>query len=452
MKTSVLTIVLLLFAQADNSGPLPSEPVTLTFLYNDWVIPDRLPGPDKVLEEFTHETGIRVKLLPPPEGALNELDFWRELLQNGSPTPDVYGIDVIWPGILGNYFLDLKAYLGAELAAQDPTLVRSYSTGDKVVGVPYHTNVATLLYRTDLLRKYGYKEPPKTWDELERMAARIQTGERAAGKKDFWGYVWQGSAGEALTCNALEWQFAEGGGRIIEDDGTISVNNPSAIRAWGRAAHWIGTISPPGVVAYREWDSTNVWASGNAAFHRAWESDVRLKYLEGVVGETIVGLPMKGRVGVTNMPAGPAGRASTLGGSALAVSRFSKHPQEALALVRFLLKMDTPHNQIQPEHGAQTQPELYDLPGILDRHWIAGGSNQLWEGIIARPSKVTGGKYEEVAKAYIKAVHSVLTRERSAGEAAAALEKELIEITGFRTGSPLSGSRGLSDSNAGLKR
>jgi trehalose/maltose transport system substrate-binding protein len=452
IRMAALGLVLLGMAQPDNFGTPFPEPVTLTFLYNDWDIPDRLPGPSKVLEEFTRETGVQVKLLPPPEGALNELDLWRELLQNGSPTPDVYGIDVIWPGVLGNYFLDLKPYLGAELSVQDPMLVRSYSVGNKVVGIPYHTNVATLLYRTDLLRKYGYKAPPKTWDELEKMAARIQAGERAAGKKDFWGYVWQGSAGEALTCNALEWQFAEGGGRIIEDDGTISVNNPRAIRAWERAARWVGTISPPGVVAFREWDSTNVWASGQAAFHRAWESDARLKYLEGSsVGETIVGLPMKGRVGVTNMPAGPAGRGSTLGGSALAVSRFSKHRQEALALVRFLLKTDTPNERTYLEHGAPTQPELYDLPGILDHGWTSGKPSQKWDGVIARPSGITGDKYEEVAKAYIEAVHSVLTHERKASEAAAAVEKELIEITGFRKGTPLDGSRGLSNSSIGPK-
>jgi len=55
----------------------------------------------------------------------------------------------------------------------------------------------------------------------------------------------QGASAEALTCNALEWQFAEGGGQIIEDDRTISVNNPAAIRAWEQAKRWIGTISPP---------------------------------------------------------------------------------------------------------------------------------------------------------------------------------------------------------------
>jgi len=56
------------------------------------------------------------------------------------------------------------------------------------------------------------------------MAARIQAGERAKGKSDFGVCVWQG-AGEGLTCNALEWQASDGGGRIIEEDKTIAVNN-----------------------------------------------------------------------------------------------------------------------------------------------------------------------------------------------------------------------------------
>ena len=89
-------------------------------------------------------------------------------------------------------------------------------------------------------------------------------------RKDFWGYVWQGDAGEALTCNALEWQVAAGGGRIIEQDRTISVNNPAAIGAWERARRWIGWISPPGVVAYRETDTMLIFDSGRAAFNRIW--------------------------------------------------------------------------------------------------------------------------------------------------------------------------------------
>jgi hypothetical protein len=41
-----------------------------------------------------------------------------------------------------------------------------------------------------------------------------------------------------------------------------------------------------------------------------------------------------------------------------------------------------------------------------------------------------------VSQAYSQAVHSVLTGERSAPIAAAALEKQLVAITGFKTGPP----------------
>jgi trehalose/maltose transport system substrate-binding protein len=56
--------------------------------------------------------------------------------------------------------------------------------------------------------------------------------------------------------------------------------------------------------------------------------------------------------------------------------------------------------------------------------------------VVARPSIVAGPKYEDVTRAYIRAVHSVLTGEKTASAAAAALEKELVEITSFRPGPP----------------
>jgi ABC-type glycerol-3-phosphate transport system substrate-binding protein len=48
-------------------------------------------------------------------------------------------------------------------------------------------------YRSDLLEKYGFKNPPSTWSELQSMAQKIQEGERAT-DKDFYGFLFQGSA------------------------------------------------------------------------------------------------------------------------------------------------------------------------------------------------------------------------------------------------------------------
>jgi len=199
VKIAGLLGILLLFFGLGCSRQSSNAPVTVTFLDIEYDTPDRLPGLAQDLQAFTQETGIRVKRLPRPEGSLNQLAMWRELLQKGGATPDVYGIDVIWSGIFNRYLLDLKPYFATELASEYPVVAASYTVGDKVVAIPRHAYVGVLMYLPGLLRRYGYRKPPKTWDELERMATRIQAGERAKGQKDFWGYVWQGGISEDLT-------------------------------------------------------------------------------------------------------------------------------------------------------------------------------------------------------------------------------------------------------------
>ena len=254
MAAPVCVMLLSLLLQGC-TRPTVHEPVTLTLLDQEWTTRKFTEARERELQQFTRETGIRVKLLPAPESAREKLVLWQELLGAGASGPDVYGIDVIWPRILAEYFIDLKPYFAIEMSLQFPAIAASYTVDNKLVALPYYANIGLLYYRSDLLQQYGYRAPPGNWDELEGMAARIQAGERAKGNKQFWGFVWQGAATEALTCNALEWQASDGGGHIIEGDSTISVNNPRAIRSWQRAARWVGSISPPSVVGYKEWDA-----------------------------------------------------------------------------------------------------------------------------------------------------------------------------------------------------
>jgi trehalose/maltose transport system substrate-binding protein len=411
-------------------------PVALTFVDQGWATPAFNQERERELQQFTRETGIQVKLLPSPESTREQLVLWRELLRPGVSGPDVYTIDVIWPGILNENFVDLKPYFASEISAGFPAITASYTVDNKLVAVPYDANIGLLYYRSDLLREYGYREPPRTWDELESMAARIQAGERARDKKDkkqFWGFVWQGAATEALSCNALEWQAAEGGGQVIEKDKTISVNNPDAIRAWQRGARWVGSISPPGVVGYKEWDSLNVWMAGDAAFMRNWTS--------AYVDSQAAGSPIHNKFDVSLLPGGKAGRLGTLGGTGLAVSRFSTHPREAVELVRYLISRDVQIRRSRLLTEAPTRPELYDLAEAREPNpRFAQLSQAFRTGIVSRPSNLTGKKYEEVSNAYMQAVHSVLTGERSGPESAQALENELVRITGFKKGPPPKGS------------
>jgi len=421
-------LLLLLEACTGSSVREPSR-VTLTFVDQQFVSKQYVEEYKQELQQFTRETGIQVNFPPSPESTREQLALRQELLKMGASSPDVYSIDVIWPGILNEYFTDLKPYFAKEVASDFPAIVAAYTVDNKLVAMPYRVNLGLLYYRTDLLRQYGYRAPPRTWDELETMATRIQAGERAQGKEDFWGFVWQGAAAEGLTCNALEWQASEGGGRIIEEDKTISVNNPQAIRAWQRAAHWVGSISPPSVVTYKEWDAQNVWIAGDAAFMRNWT----IAY----AGSQATGSPIRDKFDVTLLPGGKTSGAGTLGGSGLAVSRFSAHPREALELVMYLTSRDVRVRRSQALSGPTTEPEIHEPLGVLEPDPRFGLLGQAFRnGIVSRPSNVTGKKYEDVSNAYMQAVHSVLTGEKQAPEATAALEKELVRITGFKTGPP----------------
>jgi trehalose/maltose transport system substrate-binding protein len=404
----------------------------VTFVDPEWSkdLTDHSVVADDRLKDFTQRTGIGVRHLPTPESTLEQLDLVRKMLRQGNSSPDVYGVDVIWPGVLSDELIDLKSYLGPELSSINADVVDSYTVKGKVVAVPYHSDLGVLFYRRDLLRRYGYKAPPRTWDELEQMAARIQSGERARGQKDFWGFTWPGAAGEGLTCNALEWQVSEGGGRIIEANGTISVNNPGAIRSWQRAAHWIGWISPPSVTSLQEWDAVNAfYRVGTSAFYRGWARSYLLSVRD--IPST------RDTIGITSIPAGKNAQAATLGGFGLGLSRSSRHTTEALQLTRFLIHREIEIEETRANDESQNWPGLYDPTAILRARQNSAGHGKLQvSGVVARPSIVAGEKYEDVSRAYIQAVRSVLLGQSKAPEAAASLQQELVRITGFKPGPP----------------
>ncbi len=421
----------------------PAEPVTLIFFDSDFrgVPGDHRLIPDEYLQEFTRETGIHVSDLPTPEDNKAKLDLAMDWLRSGAPSPDFYGVDMIWAGQMADYLVDLQPYFASEISSQDPELIASNKVQGKVVAMPLPEqplDVQVLVYRTDLLAKYGYKTPPRTWDELERMAARIQAGERANGKKDFWGFVWAGAIAtdsEQLTMEGLEWQAAEGGGHIIESDGKISVNNANVIRSWERAAQWVGSISPPSVLSYTATDAENkFWVSGETAF---------------LLGHSIVyeiyaqDRPFRDQAGVTSVPAGKAARVATIGGYALGISRFSAHRAEAIKFIQFLFRKHAEFIAVGRPKKSGRKIAYFEVPTVMKEiypWWCKPGESGGSE-VISRPSAVAGSNYEAVSKAYTNALHSVLARESTAPAAAAALESELVRIMGNDRARSGTGSR-----------
>lgn len=379
----------------------------------------------KTLGPFVGKQGFQLRYIPSFESVNDRLEIYRQLLRDHSPQPDIFEIDIIWPSILADDLVDLKPYLGADIGAFPPELLKAFTVGGRLVAIPLYMDTSLLYYRADLLKKYGFPRPPETWDELEKMAKVIQSGERRAGKKDFWGYVWQGRAYEGLTCDALEWQISAGGGPILNEDRTVSVCNRNAIGALDRAASWVGTISPPGVVAYDEYDSFNVWQSGNAAFMRHWGYIYASARKESC--------PVRNCFGVAMLPGGMGGRYRALGGKAVAVSRYSEHRDEAIATLRYLTSAGTQRIRAGQIGSVPTNSLLQQSAAVMEKTPFHGPlAGQVMTDVVARPSVIAGKSYDAVSRAYFEAVHSALTHQANPQEALAKLEKQLVQITGFR--------------------
>ncbi len=377
---------------------------------------------ERAASAWSQKSGHTVRIDTPPE--LTNERYFKYLIElgDGDDRIDVYQIDVIWPGLLARYMVDLANYVPAEeVAGHFQTIIENNTVDGRLVGMPWYTDVGLLYYRTDLLEKQGLAVP-QDWSDLADMAAHIQEAERGEGRKDFWGFVFQGAAYEGLTCNALEWVSAAGGGTILDEEGSITVNNPKAVLALGRAANWIGTVSPRRVTSFNEEDARAMFQLGNAAFMRNWP------YAWSLLSAP--DSPVAGKVDVMPLPrGGPVGQsAATLGGWQLAVSKFSKNPEVAADLVRYLTSPEVQKDRAVNGSYAPTIESLYEDPEVLANPLFAKLKPVL-ETAVARPSHVAGENYMAVTARFWEAVHNTLTGDGSAADNLAALEDQLRLIS-----------------------
>jgi trehalose/maltose transport system substrate-binding protein len=373
---------------------------------------------------WAEATGNQVKVISTPNSATERLALYQQILAANSSDIDVFQIDVIWPGILASHLIDLKEYIDDETIAQHfPAIIENNTVDGHLVGMPWFTDAGILYYRKDLLEKHG-KTPPVTWEDLNQTAIEIQDAERAEGNDKMWGFVFQAKAYEGLTCNALEWIDSFGGGTIVADDGSITINNEKAAEALNLASTWIGSIAPEGVLNYAEEEARGVFQSGNAVFMRNWPYAWALGNAEDS--------PIKGKIGVSALPmgSGDGGKhTGTLGGWQLAVSRYSNNVELAADLVKHLTSYDEQKRRAIEGSYNPTIAALYKDQEVLAASPFFGELYETFTNAVARPSRVSGEKYNQVSSEFFNAVHTVLSGETDAASSLEALESKLDRLS-----------------------
>jgi trehalose/maltose transport system substrate-binding protein len=374
--------------------------------------------------KFEKDTGNKVNIVTMPSSSSEQFSQYRLWLAAGNADIDVYQTDVVWAPQLSDQFVDLTEATKDVTGTHFASIIASQTVNGKLVALPFYTDAPALFYRKDLLEKYS-KPVPKTWDEMTVTAKEIMDKERADGKSDLWGFVFQGNAYEGLTCNALEWVKSYGGGQIVEADGTISINNPQAAAAIDMAASWIGTISPEGNLAYMEEESRGVWQLGNAVFHRNWP----YAYSLGNGADS----PIAGKFDVAPLPAGEgpdARSAATLGGWNVAVSKYSPDPDAAIELALYLSSAEVQKERALMQSNLPTIEALYDDADIAAGQPIIPAWKEIFQNAVPRPSAPTQVNYNEVSSLFWSAVHDTLSGNGTAAENLEVLEADLEELKG----------------------
>jgi ABC-type sugar transport system, periplasmic component len=199
-------------------------------------------------------------------------------------------------------------------------------------GVPQETNNVALYYNKKLLKEAGV-EPPKTWDELISVAKKLTVP-----SKKQWGFQIPNQKGATMDFfwDIYLWQA---GGEYANAKGTdLGVNSEAGVKAtqlWVDMIrkYKIASLTPPqngfmtGLVAMTmtgPWDIPNFASNKNLDF------------------------------GIAPLPAGPAGNATSIGGTNNFI--FKTTPEKEKAAWDFLMWMAKPDNIAKFAIGYGTIP------------------------------------------------------------------------------------------------
>ena len=368
-------------------------------------------------KRFTQDTGIKVKVVPHPAASDASYSQLARVFSSKSSSFDVAMIDVVWPGAFAPYLVDLKPKLGKEARQHAQGIIRNNTIDGKLVAMPWFGDFGILYYRTDLLRKYGYKSPPKTWNQLFAMAKKIQDGEQQANDK-FYGFVFQGNSYEGLTCDALEWYQSAGAGGFI-DNGKVTINNPKGARILDQFRAQIGKITPRDVTTYQEGEAHTAFVEGNAAFMRNWPYAYS-------IGQDPKSSKIVGKFSVTVLPHAAGKSVGTVGGWQLAVNRYSKNVDASIEFVRYMTSAGA------QKFSAITNTNVPTIPAVARDKAVVKANPYLKPEIanvvrVTRPARDLKTRYNEGSKAIYQGINQILNG-RSASSVLPSIESKLKRV------------------------
>jgi multiple sugar transport system substrate-binding protein len=331
---------------------------------------------DALLKRFEKENpGLRVKSETLPNSSDEQHQFYVINLQAQSRDFDVLALDVVWGAEFARagWLKEIGPWFSPEAQSEFfRAPVEAVTYGGKAFAVPWFIDAGLLYYRKDLLEEQ-HLAPPKTWDGLVSAAQQVM-------KKhpEMYGFVWQGKQYEGLVCNALEFLWSNGGEVIRDGHVVIDSEENRAALALMRDLIRNDGISPELVTTLTEEPSRNLFGNSKSVFLRNWPYAWSLFQQNGSA--------VKDKVGITVLPHFPGKEsAATLGGWQLGINAYSKHPDAAERLIRFLTSYDVQKALAKAYALNPTRKALYRDAELIAAQPFTTQLHEVFEHARSRP-------------------------------------------------------------------
>ncbi len=309
-------------------------------------------GYDELYRQFEEENpGIRIEARGENLGVGDYTQQLQQALAAGEGAGDVVAIE---EGVLVDFlatpeqFVDLRDYLDVEeiQARYLPWVWEAGFAGDQLVGLGTDIGSMGLCFRRDLFEQAGLptdrqqlSEQLQTWDDYIALGQQFMQANTGAAFID----------GATNVYNATLMQFAgEGPGYTYfnEDDEFVMEENPAVRQAFDLTLQMIEAGLSAGIQTFSE-----EWTAGFQ--NNAFATVACPAWMLGQIAENH-GDAGAGLWDVTTIP----GSGGNWGGSWLAVTTQSEHPEEAARLVEFLTR---PEGQLAAFEAAGRLPSLPEL-------------------------------------------------------------------------------------------
>jgi multiple sugar transport system substrate-binding protein len=189
-------------------------------------LPDRVQATQAIVDDFTKETGIKVKLVAVAEDQFNQI-----LTSNAAAgeLPDVIGGLPLGQlrTLSANELVDTEA-VGEVLDGLDPgtfsdSALELTADGDDQLGIPSESWIQLLVYRKDLFDKAGLAAPT-TYDDMLAAAQELDSPDVA-------GFVGANVAGDAFTEQTFEEIGLGNDCQLVDDGGEVTFDSDQCVEA-----------------------------------------------------------------------------------------------------------------------------------------------------------------------------------------------------------------------------